>query len=55
MVIIEAVEIVERVEMIETGINLTTNRDVVLKNHAASPRPKAEDWEPGFLRPHRDW
>ena len=37
------------------GINLTTNRDVVLKNQAASPRPKAEDWQPGFLRPHRDW
>ena len=39
----------------ERMLNLTTNLDVVLKNQAASPRPSASDWQPGFLRPHLDW
>ena len=36
-------ETVETEETEETGINLLTNRDVVWKNQATCPRPKAED------------
>ena len=46
MVTVEIVEIVgtvDTVETVETGINLLTNRDVVWKNQATCPRPKAED------------
>ena len=35
--------LVETVETVKTGINLLTNRDVVWKNQATCPRPKAED------------
>ena len=31
------------------GPNHSSNRDVVWKNQAASPRPKAEDWQPFFF------
>ena len=40
---LETVDTAETVEMEETGINLLTNRDMVLKNQATCPRPKAED------------
>ena len=37
------VKLVKTVETVETGINLSTNRDVVWKKQATCPRPKAED------------
>ena len=37
-------------KIIKNGINLLTNRDVVWKNQATCPRPKAEDRQPGFFQ-----